>query len=91
MLKLSVSDNRTPLKLTLNLFKNSLALSLQPAKVLSSSPYEGEYTVIPKARQSQSLPTKGKFLSKDINVLEIPYFDVSNESGTTIFIASEVN
>lgn len=56
-----------------------------------AEPYTGEYTVTPKAREGTTLKTKDKVMAKDVNVLEIPYYDVSNESGTTIFIASEVN
>ena len=42
--------------------------------------YEGEYEVTPKFAE-QSLPTKEKLLEKDVKVKEIPYTEVSNNSG----------
>lgn len=51
--------------------------------------YTERYEVIPKV-ESQTLRTKGKRLTEDIIVTEIPCFDVSNEAGgTTIYIAKE--
>lgn len=53
-------------------------------------PYEGEYDVTPKVSE-QKLPTAKKLLSKDVTIKEIPYFEVSNESGgNTVFIGNEV-
>lgn len=52
--------------------------------------YEGSYEVTPKVT-SQTLPTKEKFLTEDVTVKAIPYFDVSNSSGgTTVYIAKEI-
>lgn len=50
-------------------------------------PYRGDYTVIPK-REDQTLATKGKNMEDDVTVTEVPYAEVSNESGTTYIIAS---
>lgn len=52
--------------------------------------YEGAYDVTPKVEE-QVLPTAKKFLSKDVTIKEIPYFEVSNTSGgDTVYIGNEV-
>lgn len=52
--------------------------------------YGGDYNVIPKV-DSQTMPTKGKFMTDDVEILEIPYFEVGNTSGgTTVYIAKEI-
>lgn len=53
-------------------------------------PYEGDYTVTPKAHEQTVLATKRKYMNDDVTVLEVPYFETSNESGTTVYIAREV-
>lgn len=53
-------------------------------------PYEGEYTVIPKANAPTVLETAGKTLDKDVTVTKIPYYETSNPTGDTVYIASEV-
>lgn len=50
-------------------------------------PYEGPYEVTPTV-EGFTLPTKTKSMAKDLAVLEIPYAEVSNISGTTVVIAS---
>ena len=54
------------------------------------APYEGEYEVTPKAFEPVVLPTKNKLLADDVTVTKVPYYEVSNETGTTVYIASEV-
>ncbi len=52
--------------------------------------YEGNYTVVPKT-QEQLLATSKKYLTEDITIKKIPYYDVSNTSGgTTVFIGKEL-
>ena len=52
--------------------------------------YEGEYEVTPKVT-AQSLPTARKLMTKDVTIAEIPYAEVSNNSGgTTATIGNEV-
>lgn len=53
-------------------------------------PYTGEYTVIPKANEETVLRTKEKRMLDDVTVTEIPYYETSNTSGTTVYIAGEV-
>ena len=50
----------------------------------------GEYTVIPKANAPTVLETAGKTLNKDVTVTKIPYYETSNPTGDTVYIASEV-
>lgn len=52
--------------------------------------YDGTYDVIPKAYTMQTLETNRKYMEDDVRVHEIPYFEVSNESGTTCYIANEL-
>lgn len=54
-------------------------------------PYTGEYEVTPQAYESVTLYTNGKIMGADITVHEVPYYETSNISGTTVYIASEVN
>ena len=50
--------------------------------------YDGEYEVVPRAFNSQTLKTANKLLMKDITVTEVPFFETSNEQdGKTIYIA----
>lgn len=59
-------------------------------EVGQSDLYKGDYEVIPKTEQ-QVLNTKEKFMSKDVTVHSIPYFEVSNTAGgDTVYIGSEI-
>lgn len=51
--------------------------------------YSGSYTVIPSS-QEQILDTEDKIMEEDVDVKAIPYYETSNEYGTTIFIAGEL-
>lgn len=52
--------------------------------------YKGDYVVTPKVFE-QSLPTKAKVLIEDITIKEIPFFNVSNESGgSTVYIGDKI-
>lgn len=50
-------------------------------------PYTGEYVLTPKTT-AQTIDTAKKRMTDDVTVLEIPYAETSNESGTTVVIAS---
>ena len=52
--------------------------------------YVGNYIVIPLAYQQQELKTKNKLMKENVVVKEVPFFEVSNVEGTTIYIGSEV-
>ena len=51
--------------------------------------YEGSYVVTPKVT-SQVLQTAHKLMASNVTVLEIPYFETSNQSGYTVYIGNEV-
>lgn len=53
--------------------------------------YDGAYTVTPKAAEEQVLETRYKVMDDNVTVLKVPYWETSNTSGTTVYIASEVN
>ena len=55
--------------------------------------YEGTYNVTPKAYDGTVLETNDKFLTDNVTVTKVPYFEVSNASGITVYIADtgEIN
>ena len=59
-------------------------------KGFNQEPYEGPYEVMPSTRDDVVLETKKKRMTDDVTVFKIPYFETSNESGYTVYIASEV-
>lgn len=53
-------------------------------------PYDGEYDITPKVSAPVVLQTEGKIMKKDVTVLKIPQFEVSNpEGGKTLIIGDE--
>ena len=56
----------------------------------ASPAYQGEYVVIPKAETETILQTTGFKMLDDVTVRKIPYYETSNPSGTTVYIANEV-
>ena len=69
--------------------KPSIVFAIDNVKI-GHTPYDGEYTVIPKANAPTVLETAGKTLNKDVTVTKIPYYETSNPTGDTVYIASEV-
>lgn len=52
--------------------------------------YTGEYTVTPKVEEETILQTKGRKMIKDVKVLKIPTYEVSNpQGGETLIIGDE--
>lgn len=79
------------IKMTLS--QPEIKMKISPAKVVytgGSKPYEGVYDVTPQAKSAVILPTKDRLLSRDVNVKKIPYYETSNQTGVTVYIASEV-
>lgn len=66
---------------------NKVTVNIVDSKVIyvGGEPYEGEYTVIPAVTE-QTLETREKLLADNITVKEIPYYEVSNPTGTTVII-----
>ena len=53
-------------------------------------PYVGDYIVIPQTNE-QILPTNGYRMTDDVTVRSVPYYEVSNQSGLTVYIAQDIN
>lgn len=58
-----------------------------PVVISELAPYTGAYTVTPKPA-AQRLATRQKRMTDDVTVQAIPYYEVSNESGTTVTIGA---
>ena len=56
----------------------------------STDPFLGEYEVTTKV-DAQTMPCAGKKMLKDVDIKAIPFFETSNEAGTTVYIAAEVD
>lgn len=53
--------------------------------------YEGTYEITPLANEQTTLLTAQKFMTDNVAVKEIPYFETSNQSdGETVYIGTEV-
>lgn len=52
--------------------------------------YKGDYEVIP-GPDAQSLETANKTMKDDVTIKAIPYYDVSNPYGRTIYIGGDLN
>lgn len=50
--------------------------------------YDGPYEVTPLAHQEVKLETRDRLMADDVTVREVPIYEVSNESGTTVYIAT---
>ena len=61
-------------------------IALIEGNTISYPSYDGDYIVIPKAREEQTLETKNKVTRDNITVKEIPYHETLNEYGYTITI-----
>lgn len=51
--------------------------------------YDGINEITPKAYQVTRLETNGRRMTNDIIVKKVPYFETSNSSGETVYIAGE--
>ena len=56
----------------------------------SASIYDGSYSVKPKAFEDITLPTANKLMKNNVTIEKVPYFETSNETGTTIYIADSI-
>lgn len=70
---------------------HTIAAILQAPDVVYPDVYDGQYEINPKADTATTLNTSGKTLLNDVVVKKIPYFETSNLSGYTVYIASEVD
>lgn len=52
--------------------------------------YDGIYEVVPKSNAVQTLQTAQKYMTKNVNVHKIPYYEIDNAAGgTTIYIGTD--
>lgn len=64
--------------------------SLATAYTAGAPNYEGEYEVTPTV-DGLSLATRQKYMTEDVKIHAIPFFEVSNQAGgNTIYIAGEI-
>lgn len=55
-----------------------------------ADPYTGAYEVTPDI-EAQTVPTAQKFMTEDMRIKAIPFYDVSNTSGgSTVYIGKEL-
>ena len=58
--------------------------------VVTPDQYDGIYDVIPRAKSEVVLNTDGLMMKSDVTVHKVPYFETSNATGETAYIANEV-
>ena len=64
--------------------------NLATAYTTNAATYDGDYDVTPTAA-GQELKTKQKYMTDDVTVHAIPYFDVGNATGgRTVYIAGQI-
>lgn len=68
-----------------------IGAQVQIPKVIMSEVYSGDYEIKPQAHHDIILDTNGKTLIENVVVKKIPYYETSNETGYTVYIANEVN
>lgn len=56
----------------------------------TTEPYLGAYEITPQV-DAQTMPCIGKKMMKNVDIKAIPFFETSNEAGTTVYIAAEVD
>ena len=71
--------------------ETTVTIGTPVARDLGADVYEGPYEAIPKAHAETIFQTKNKLLIDNVYVREVPYWETSNQSGITAYIASEVN
>lgn len=87
MIRLNVSESRARLRVR----HERPSLAVQDAVVVTTGgfPYEGAYEVTPTV-EGFTLPTARKVMREDLTVKRIPYYEMDNQNGTTVYIGSEV-
>ena len=56
----------------------------------STDIYDGDYIVTPSAHREIILETTDKVMEDDVTVLQIPYYETSNITGYTVYIADNL-
>lgn len=81
-------------ELTFQTSRQTLPVEFGAIQTVTAAPdveiYAGAYEVVPKAEEAQQLPTAQKYLTKNVNVSKIPYYEIDNAAGgTTVYIGTE--
>lgn len=68
----------------------TLSATLAAAQAPLPDTYPGPYQVTPLARERTVLQTAHLLMAEDVTVVEVPYWETSNEAGgATVYIAQE--
>lgn len=92
-MKLSVIFRpQNPLKVKMDAARVDVSLGNSIVKEYVDAPvYTGEYVVTPLAHEQTVLETSGKRMADDVTVRKVPYYEVSNLTGKTVYIANTIN
>lgn len=92
-MKLSVIFKpQKPLKVKIDAARVGVTFGTPVVKEYVDAPvYTGEYVVTPLAHEQTVLETSGKRMVDDVTVREVPYYEVSNVKGKTVYIADTIN
>lgn len=87
-----ISIGAPSIKISIGQNKVTVNTGAQIARDGSSLPeYEGDYIVTPLAYEQIVLETSGKRMADDVTVREVPFYEVSNTKGKTVYIADTIN
>lgn len=68
----------------------SVSVARSDGDIPTGSIYRGSYSLTPDPTKAQELQTKNKFLSDNVKINKIPYFETDNsEGGKTIIIGDK--
>lgn len=81
----NVKVGKEPKHIGVNIPTNSTIVE----KILHPNYYDGEYEVVSDTDEIKVLNTKNKLMENDVTILAIPYWEVSNDTGTTCIIGKE--
>lgn len=88
---LQVTESVQQFALTVAESTEAVNLDVETAIVASTiADYGGSYVIIPKV-ESQTMPTENKRMRSDVLIREIPYYEVSNVTGVTVYIANTLD
>lgn len=87
-----ISIGAPSIKISIGQNKVTVDTGTQIARDGSGFPeYEGDYIVTPLAYNQTILKTSGKRMADNVTVREVPYYEVSNVEGKTVYIADTIN
>lgn len=70
--------------------KEEITGSLATAYTTAAKAYEGNYEITPTV-DGQTLETKQRYMTDDVTILAIPFYEVGNTSGgDTVYIANNI-